>query len=347
MTNPKTRSPDDAQPRLQADDDPSVADAYGQPGAAALAAVDDPPPQVAADTVALPGSLGHDSAGSMSLHTREALRVFSGRAANTKARIAPLPGGRHYAAAMKTIWYLSGADNPYADWILIRAYDGLVTLRARMAAQTAAREATLAELRRKGLVFDVLASARPLTVALGFRSPYGFAIAETIVEFDYYVRLVQTLVRTDRLSDADGVTDIHALSQGLFGLYHKAMRWERVLLGKALQHLCRADFRPEAGMDARERVAAAAAQLGKLPRDILLGIEQPRHSRRRGHTLAADTALVSQSLPTGAAMTESLGHAVDEDGSAHVALQLLSSFLPVNVSRETMDAGTPSAPAVQ
>jgi hypothetical protein len=35
-------------------------------------------------------------------------------------------------------------------------------------------------------------------VELGFRSPYGYATAEAIVEFDYHVRMVKTLVLKDR-----------------------------------------------------------------------------------------------------------------------------------------------------
>ena len=41
----------------------------------------------------------------------------------------------------------------------------------------------------------MLASRSPVAVELGFRSPYGYATAEAIVEFDYHVRLVQTLIR--------------------------------------------------------------------------------------------------------------------------------------------------------
>lgn len=293
------------------------------------------PVQALTYNVPLPGKLGNVSEGSMRLHTREALRVFSGRTANAKARAAPLPGGRHYAAALKSIWYLSGTDNPYADWMLIRAYDGLATLRARMAELTVAREAMLAELRRKGLLFEVLASASPVTVALGFRSPYGFAIAEAILEFDYYVRLVQTLVQKDRLSDLEGVTDIRALSQSLFALFHKALRWERLLLREELKSLSRADFRPDAGADAQRRVTAASALLGKLPRNILLGSEQPRHSRRRGAAAATDTIAELQLLAPLTVVDDFADATLDAADTAGIVQPDLHPPPAENVSRET------------
>jgi integrating conjugative element protein (TIGR03761 family) len=243
---------------------------------------------------------------------------------------------------LKSIWYLSGADNPYADCILIRVYDGLATLRARVAELTAAREATLAQLRRKGLMFEVLESARPVTVALGFRSPYGFAIAEAILEFDYYVRLVQTLVQKDRLSDVDGVTEIRSLSHSLFGLFYKATRWERLLLRGELQHLSRGDFKPDASAEAQQRVTAAAALFGKLPRNILLGSEQPRHSRRRVSVRATDQGAVPQPLPSTAVMI-SPDAAVDATVATDEPHSGTASTIFANVSRETPEATMPPA----
>ena len=129
--------------------------------------------------------------------------MFTGRATDAQTQAYAIPGGRRFAAVLKSIWYLSANDNPYADWILIRVYQTLVAIRAQMAQVIAAREAEFEALRRKGLNLSVLRSRSPATVALGFRSPHGYATAEAIVEFDYHVRMVKTLVLKDRLSDDD------------------------------------------------------------------------------------------------------------------------------------------------
>ena len=334
MTAKSTNSADSFQQGKHQGDSTSVASKAKRqtslPGAADIEVKQE------ARSVAEPGKLGNATEGNMILHTREALRVFNGRTAHAKTRLASLPGGRHFAAALKSIWYLSGADNPYADWILIRVYDGLVTLRARVAELTAAREVTIAELRRKGLAFSVLESTGPVIVALGFRSPYGYATAEAIIEFDYYVRLIQTLIQKDRLSDLDGVTEIRALSHSLFALFHKAMRWERLLLREELKPLCRDDFKPDADADAQQRVAAAAALIGKLPRNILLGSEQPRHTRRRVMVPAARQEPVTLSSPISAESVES----TEADAAGDATDVSLSEHCPTattNVSRETSE----------
>lgn len=297
--------------------------------------------EVAGSGLVAPGKLGSATEDTMTLHTREALRVFTGRAADARRRMAPLPGGRHFAAALKSIWYLSGHDNPYADWILIRVYDGLLTLRARIAELTFTREAVINEIRRKGLSLALLESAIPVRVALGFRSPYGYAVAETIVEFDYYVRLVQTLVYKDRLSDVDGRADIRALSHSLYALFRKPLRWERLLLREELKPLTRQDFRPDADARACQRVAAATALFGKLPRNILLGSEQPRHSRRRTTLAVIEPVRPPQpSLPS----AERVGQA--EADAVSVALPEHCPAVAANVSRETHDAAGANAATV-
>ena len=55
----------------------------------------------------------------MTLHTREAYRIFTGRATEAAGKLPAIPGGRRFAAVLKSIWHLSANDNPYADWILI------------------------------------------------------------------------------------------------------------------------------------------------------------------------------------------------------------------------------------
>ncbi len=150
------------------------------------------------------GQLVDETPDAMTLHTQDAYRMFTGRAADPASNAPAIPGGRRFAAVLKAIWYLSANDNPYADWILIRVYQSLSAIRAQMGQVIQAREAEFERLRRRGLALSVLASRSPVTVELGFRSPYGYATAEAIVEFDYHVRMVKTLVLKDRMSDEAG-----------------------------------------------------------------------------------------------------------------------------------------------
>jgi integrating conjugative element protein (TIGR03761 family) len=240
------------------------------------------------------GRLADETPDAMTLHTQDAYRMFTGRAADVVSMAPAIPGGRRFAAMLKAIWYLSANDNPYADWILIRNYQALAGIRTQMDQTIEAREAEFERLRRKGLALSVLASRSPVTVALGFRSPYGYATAETIVEFDYHVRMVKTLILKDRMSDEAGRAEIRAVGRGLRALFLEPIRWERYLLREEMLPLSRRDFLPGADEAARQRVRAAVALFGEVPRKVFTGEEAPRHSQRRITPTAAELRLMQQ-----------------------------------------------------
>lgn len=227
------------------------------------------------------GQLTDAAPDTMTLHTKDAFRLFTGRRADSEGKVASIAGGRRFAAVLKSIWYLSANDNPYADWILIRMYDGLGTVREHLARVTSAREEAIEQLKRRGLALSVMASRSPQTVALGFRSPYGYATAEAIVEFDYYVRITKTLTYKDRMSDTEGRTAIREVERQLRALFLEPIRWERYLLREELRELSRNDFVAGADEAARKRVRAAVALFGEVPRKVFTGAEAPRHTQRR------------------------------------------------------------------
>ena len=134
----------------------------------------------------------------MVLHTRAAFSIFNGRRFDAEGKIAPIVGGRRFAWAARSIWMLSGNDNPYADWLLIQIDAQLAGLRTRLGTEIQRTRERIEELRSTGFQLSALKSASPQSVALGFHSPYGFAAAGLILEFDRYVRLTKTLVHTDR-----------------------------------------------------------------------------------------------------------------------------------------------------
>jgi len=240
------------------------------------------------------GQLADETPDVMTLHTQDAFRMFTGRAADAQSQVFAIPGGRRFAAVLKSIWYLSANDNPYADWVLIRVYQSLVAIRAQMAQAIRAREAEFEALRRKGLNLSVLCSRSPATVALGFRSPYGYATAEAIVEFDYHVRMVKTLVQKDRMSDEDGRVAIRDIGRGLRTLFLEPIRWERLLLREEMLPLSRRDFLPGADDVARQRMHIAVTLFGEVPRAVFTGDDAPRHSQRRVTPTATELRLLRQ-----------------------------------------------------
>ena len=240
------------------------------------------------------GQLTDSAPDTMTLHTKDAFRMFTGRQADAEGKVVPIAGGKRFAAVLKSIWYLSANDNPYADWILIRMYDGLMAVRAHLAAAAQERTSAIELLKRKGLAFSVMQSRSPKTVELGFRSPYGYATAEAIADFDYYVRVVKTLIHKDRIGDEQGRAAIRELGREMRALFLEPIRWERYLLREELRQLSRSDFLPGAGEEPGKRVKAAVGLFGEVPRKVFTGALAPRHTRRRVKLTAAELQLLER-----------------------------------------------------
>ena len=230
----------------------------------------------------------------MTLHTKEGFRLFTGRQLNAEGRAIHIAGGRRFASVLKSIWYLSGNDNPYADWILITIHDRLSKLRWEIECTTAEKQQSIDALKTRGLSFSVMRSKNPKTVELGFRSPYGYATASVIVVFDYYVRMVQTLVRKDRLSDAEGWNAIRKAERQIRALFLEPVRWEHFLLRDEMLALNRADFLPCADEMGTKRVKAAVVLFGEVPRQIFTGAVLPRHAKRHIRRTEPELRLLRQ-----------------------------------------------------
>ena len=251
--------------------------------------------------VMAPVRLVDEEPATMVIHTREAFGVFTGWRPEAQRNRENVGGGQRFAAVLKSIWVLSGSDNPYADWLLITMYDRLSELRLKIEAATNDKQALIDRLKTRGLSFAVMKSRNPKIVELGFRSPYGYATAGVIVVFDYYVRLVKTLVRKDQISDEEGMSAIWEAGRALRALFIAPILWERFLRRHDMKALCRADFLPTADEASRKRVKAAVDKLGEVPPSIFAGTLVPRHSLRRGKRAESTWPSIEQnSLHAGA-----------------------------------------------
>ncbi|MBK6603354.1 MAG: TIGR03761 family integrating conjugative element protein [Betaproteobacteria bacterium] len=176
------------------------------------------------------GELVDEAPDTMVLHTREAYRLFVGRSLDAGSPRAAIVGGRRVAAALRAIWHLSGNDNPYADWVLVNIGERLIEIGSSLQRETQRGEGQLRALQQRGLHFSVLQSRVPQRVELGFRSPYGYAVADLVVRFDTCNRVLKTLVRKDLLPDRDGRTLIYSYTRRLRGLFEEPVRFERWLM---------------------------------------------------------------------------------------------------------------------
>jgi integrating conjugative element protein (TIGR03761 family) len=249
------------------------------------------------------GRLTDQEEDAMFLHTRESSRLFLGRAVEPGKTGYGQAGAKKVGAALRAIWYLSGNDNPYADFALLEASNRISELVKDLEQEITSREAKLEQMKKRGLVFSILKAEPAVRVGLGFRSPYGYSVVNLVSTFDYFVRVVKTLVRKDQLSDAEGYSLIYTKTRLSRSIFERVIWFQRYLMRDELRELSRSDWLPSASEEARKRVQAAVAIFGELPREVFNGQLVPRHSRRR-LDLSDDELRVLNELPLAGADQE-------------------------------------------
>ncbi|OZA27772.1 MAG: integrating conjugative element protein [Hydrogenophilales bacterium 17-61-9] len=163
------------------------------------------------------GSLVAEESDVMAIHTREAYRLFIGRTRDESTRGYGITSGKKVAAVLRSIWNLSANDNPYADWILVQVSDRVGELRQQLEQTGKQFQEDLDRLQTRGLRVSVLKSRAPVEVELGFRSPYGYMIVDLILDFDWYARVIKTMVLKNRVGDLEGKEDLYLMTpQAIF-----------------------------------------------------------------------------------------------------------------------------------
>jgi len=221
----------------------------------------------------------------LTVHTREAHRLFIGRGADPEGNKNRILGAKNVGTALRQLWQASKDDHPYADWALLTLEQAIEEQSNGIKTEGEVLKKHLSELAEKGLHLSVLKSRQPLNISLGFRSPYGYMLAQLVMEFDYFVRVAKTLGSRNILSADEARLVIHKQLKALRGLFDRANRFQSLLVRPAFLQLKRADFSATAPLSVRKRVADLASVWPGLPDPILAGELLPRHA----HRIAAST----------------------------------------------------------
>lgn len=238
------------------------------------------------------GRLVNEGEDQMVLHTKEAFRLFMGRRKDPDGKYQPIIGIKFCAAALRSFWVQTAHDNPYADWALLRASHGMQQYGRELQQLAETYLGKLRQMEAKGLSFTVLKSADPKSVSLQFTSPYGYMLAELVVDYDYTIRVIKTAVRKGRLTDAEGYDAIRNVTRRIRGWTEEIARFNRFLWRPELAKLCRADFLPTADEDGKKRALAVTAIFGAVPADIFAGKVLPPHTRRHTQLTEAERDLL-------------------------------------------------------
>ncbi len=259
----------------------------------------------------------NDEGDSVLIHTREAFQLFIGRAADPDNAKAPrIISFKKVGAAYRLLWSLSTNNNPYADWALCSLSEQRDALQLELAKSVHDLEKTLTDLaQRRGMKLSVAQNNSPQSLPIRFKSPYAYALVESLAEFDYLVRLIRTLTFKARLTPplADQLIRDH---MRLFrGHFNEVKKFEKFLGEPDLLLLTRNDFLQSADAVARKRVAKCIDLFGEVPRAVFSMEHVPPFKAQRGELSEAERAVL-QKVTTGVSDEADMADAVAQEQGA-------------------------------
>lgn len=206
---------------------------------------------VPGDDDASPGPLRSESW--ITLQTRQAQRLVGGRRAEDGT--PGIVGLTRFASMLRPLWNAARADDPWADWWLLKVHDAIEQGHQELDALLEHVSVLLKKTPNVSVTMAV--SIEPLKVPLTFTNPYAFRGAYLLAKFDDLVRAVLTarhVAMLDRDSSerliADGGRQVRRAYNAALGYRFLAISREDARLMTA-------------------RIKEAEAQMGALPADIL------------------------------------------------------------------------------
>ena len=191
----------------------------------------------------------------LTVQSHHARRLILGRAATLeKPAIVGLVG---FADRLRVIWNAARADDPYADWWLIKIDEALERARSRIKTERAALDECIEQ--RSALQIKVVTSSKPYRVALNFANPYAYWGAHLIAEFDTTARTILTAKHVGLISGNLAEQSLHGCAGAIRSLF-------AVPLGYRVLRIDREAVKAN-GKTAKE----AAEFMGELPQAVLLG----------------------------------------------------------------------------
>ena len=191
----------------------------------------------------------------LTVQCHHAQRLILGRAASIdKPAIIGLVG---FADRLRVIWNAARADDPYADWWLIKIDEALQRARLRIKTEQAALNECIEQC--STLQIKVVTTSKPYRLALNFANPYAYWGAQLIAEFDTTARTILTAKHVGLINNALAESALQGCAAAIRSLF-------------AVPHGYRVLRIDREAIEAGGKAANAAADLmGELPSEVLLG----------------------------------------------------------------------------
>ena len=219
----------------------------------------------------------------LTLETRQALRLVKGRSGTSeKPAIIGLIG---FANLLRIIWHGARADDPYADWWLIKVHDALELAERALKATIASVENELTA--SEAMSVTPSSSVRPIRTPLRFSNPYAYRGAHLVAHYDRLVRAVLTARQIGVMTRKDAEPLLASGGRQLRRAFLSAS-------GYRLMGVTREDL-----FQCTARSAQAQASMGEVPAEVLSsGLRAPHAPIRPILDSGVSAHLNRHSLPS-------------------------------------------------
>ena len=191
----------------------------------------------------------------LTLETRQAQRMVKGRPGSPdKPAIIGLIG---FANLLRAIWHGARADDPYADWWLVKVHEALDQADQALQALLETVEAGLAAI--EAISVAPGRSVRPVRTLLRFSNPYAYRGAQLVAKYDRLVRAVLTAQHIGVMVRNDAERLLAASARQLRRAFLSPM-------GYRLTGITRTEL-----LQGTSKQAQAQASMGEVPAEILSG----------------------------------------------------------------------------
>ena len=202
----------------------------------------------------------------LTLETRQAQRMVKGRPGTAdKPAIMGLIG---FANRLRVIWQGARADDPYADWWVVKIHGALDVTDQALQASLDAVQARLTDI--EAISATPGASVRPVRTPLRFSNPYAYRAAHLVAHYDRLVRGVLTAQHIGVVTRDDATRVLAFGGRQLRRAFLSPLGYR--LTGVTREDVCQGTAR---------YAKAQAASMGQVPTDVLSGALRAPHAPER------------------------------------------------------------------
>ena len=162
---------------------------------------------------------GHiSSTKELTLHTRQALKVFHGRKADPENDVVEIKGMQIFTGLIKDIWLDMIDGNPFARWWIYKFEQALKETQQDISKLT--REVNdIVKPYEAAIDLSRSEATKPVTVTINYASPYSYKLVYLLIEIDQLTARMLTLKHMGLLTPAQFET----IRKNLMGTFYRCM----------------------------------------------------------------------------------------------------------------------------